>query len=69
MQEKEENTAFNAITDNFVVKEVPKPTIEDIEDPAITTFTYLRIVARTSPDIKDVEVCLLLEKSACSRWE
>ena len=24
----------------------------------MTTFTYLRVAARTSPDIKDVEVCL-----------
>ena len=24
----------------------------------MTTFTYLRVAARTSPDIEDVEVCL-----------
>ena len=24
----------------------------------MTTFTYLRVMARTSPDIEDVEVCL-----------
>ena len=24
----------------------------------MTTFTYLRVVARTLPDIEDVEVCL-----------
>ena len=32
--------------------------MEDIEDLAITTFTYLCVIARTSPDIEDVEVCL-----------
>ena len=58
-QKKEENTAFNVITDDFVVKEASKPTAEDIEDPAITTFTYLRVVARTSPEAtEDIEVCL-----------
>ena len=24
----------------------------------MTTFTYLRIAARTSPDVEDIEVCL-----------
>ena len=33
--------------------------MEDIEDLAITTFTYLYITACTSPKaIEDVEVCL-----------
>ena len=33
--------------------------MEDIEDLAITTFTYLRVAARTSPEaIEDIEVCL-----------
>ena len=33
--------------------------MEDIEDPTITTFTYLRIVACTSPEaIENVEICL-----------
>ena len=32
--------------------------MEGTEDLAITTFTYLRVVAYTSPDIEDVEVCL-----------
>ena len=33
--------------------------MEDIEDLAITTFTHLRIIARTSPEaIEDIEVCL-----------
>ena len=33
--------------------------MENTEDLAITTFTYLRVVARTSPEaIEDVEVCL-----------
>ena len=59
MQEKEENTAFNAITNNFVVKEVPEPAVEDTEDLAMTTFTYLRVVACTSLEaIEDIEVCL-----------
>ena len=59
MQEKEENTAFNATTNNFVVKEVPKPAIEDIEDLVITTFTYLCIIAYTSPEAtEDIEVYL-----------
>ena len=57
--QKEENTAYNATTDDFVVKEAPKPAIEDIEDPAMTTFTHLRVIARTSPEaIEDIEVCL-----------
>ena len=58
VQEKEENTAFNATTDEFVVKEAPKPTKDNTEDPAITTFTHLCITARTSLDIEDIEVCL-----------
>ena len=59
IQEKEENTAFNATIDKFVVKEAPEPAKENVEDPAITTFTYLRVIARTSPKaIEDVEVCL-----------
>ena len=58
VQEKEENTAFSAIADNFVVKEAPKPTKDNTEDPAITTFTYLHIAAYTSPNIEDIEVCL-----------
>ena len=58
VQEKEENTTFNAITDNFVIKEVPKPATEDTKDPAITTFTYLRVIACTSPDVEDIEVYL-----------
>ena len=59
-QEKEENTVFNvnATTDNFIVKEAPEPTAEDTEDPTMTTFTHLRVAARTSPDAEDVEVCL-----------
>ena len=33
--------------------------MEDIEDLAITTFTYFRIAACTSPEaIEDIEVCL-----------
>ena len=32
--------------------------MEDMEDPAITTFTYLRVAARTLPDVEDVEVYL-----------
>ena len=59
--QKEENTAFNvnAITDNFIVKEAPEPTMEGIEDLAMTTFTYFRITACTSPKaIEDIEVCL-----------
>ena len=32
--------------------------MEDIEDLAITTFTYLYITARTLPDIEDIEVYL-----------
>ena len=59
--QKEENTAFNvsAIADNFVVKEAPEPTEDNAEDLAMTTFTYLRVAACTSPeDAEDVEVCL-----------
>ena len=59
--QKEENTAFNvnAITDNFIVKEAPKPATEDIEDPAIMTFTYLCVAAYTLPEAaEDIEVCL-----------
>ena len=68
VQEKEENTAFNTTTNNFVVKQVPKPTVEDIKDLAITTFTYLRIIARISPDIEDVEVYLCYALG-CRSWE
>ena len=58
LTQKEENTAYNAITNNFVVKEAPEPTKDNIEDLAITTFTYLRIVAYTLPKaIEDIEVC------------
>ena len=58
-QEKEENTAFNAIADNFVVKEAPEPIKDNVEDLAITTFIYLYIAARTSPEaMEDIEVCL-----------
>ena len=56
--QKEENTTYNTITDDFVVKEAPKPAEENVEDPAMTTFTYLRVAARTSPGMEDVEVCL-----------
>ena len=59
MQEKEENTAYNATTDKFVVKEAPEPAKENVEDPAMTTFTHLRITARTSLEaIEDIEVYL-----------
>ena len=58
VEEKEENTTFSAITNNFVIKEAPKPLEENVEDLAITTFTYLRVIAYTSPDIEDIEVCL-----------
>ena len=58
-QEKEENTAFSAIADSFVVKEAPEPTKDNIEDPAITTFTYLRVATYTLPEaMEDIEVCL-----------
>ena len=59
VQKKEENTAFSAITDDFVVKEAPEPAKENAEDLVMTTFTYLRITARTSPEAtEDIEVCL-----------
>ena len=32
--------------------------MEDIEDLVMTTFTYLRVVARTSPDVENIEVYL-----------
>ena len=32
--------------------------MEDMEDPTMTTFTYLCVVARTLPDVEDIEVCL-----------
>ena len=32
--------------------------MEDIEDLAITTFTYLCVIACTSPDVEDIEVYL-----------
>ena len=34
-----------------------------MEDLAITTFTYLRVAAYTSPDVEDIEVCLDLSIS------
>ena len=59
MQEKEENTTFNATTNKFIVKEAPEPAKENVENPAIMTFTYLYVVARISPEAtEDIEVCL-----------